>query len=380
MTRLPFTAFAVTLLSVAVASAQELAPVQVDYDNYARLFHIKQEPNLNPIGNAAWRAQVRTNQWREFADGTEDREPMPAAQVLMGIYLIQHVDHRLSSHIETIVWDKFRISNSLAERVTLDQITTYLTRTTTPVHLAKKGDQMVLISVADEDVPNVGEFNGITLDKTALLVSDIRRIILSRSINWVPSRFARIEMRAIHNLFDPVESHRNWANTYRIMREKFDVLDALADSFPLEDHRQQAFQYVVGVYESSDFHLGSLRRILRYFRAAADAGDPLAQYHLALFLNYLGDFVDPLADPQERESEIQQLLTAAETHIRTRERMAEVKIHLAAEQEKAPGKSARITERVAALLKVENEKIDLLELAIIKAVQRIQEEERAAER
>ena len=362
---------AVVFLSVPSAPAQGFGSVQVDYDDYARLFQRGQEPNLSPNdnGNERWRAQFRDNQWQDFAVGNEDREPMTAAQVLMGIYMVQHVDHRLTSHIETIVWDKTNLSASLAERITLNDIAAYLAQTETPVNIVKMGDKMVLHE-NDEVEPNENEFVSILMDEMAVLVGGVYRIARARAGTGMPPRAGRAEIQAVLNLFNHNESHRNWASTYRFMRVKFDALDSLADSFSPEDKRQKAFRYVVGVYESSDFHLGSLRRIHRYFRAAAEQGDPLAQYHLALFLKYLGDLID--LDEKEI-AEYQKWLDQAGNADLSKRRVVEVREEFArgvtvlAERSRALDKERR----VAALLQIENQKMDMLEIVIVGIVQRM---------
>ena len=478
--------------------------VQSDYNNYAKLFQKKQEPNLSPSenGNERWRALYRNHRWAEYAAGSEFREPMLDAQTLMGIYLVQDVDHRLSYQIETIIWNKAYLSASLAERITLDSIVDYWSRATSdessptydPILAAKKE----AVGEGDDFYPEY------ELDRLARQRRDIDLIARTRLINPNSiSRAMRSEVVVVRNLFDHGESYKNWVLTYYFMREKFEVLDALADMFifnwdddrrakeiqdlmeaaldnlPLrtrielevrsefatrdaeqrsgstsggsssssdysssgysssdyssgygesgygmpmpvaatktpeereqerkekEEERQRAnderedeiraeterrvrseaaaefqrrelretaYKYVVGIYESSDFHLGHLRQIERYFRNAANAGDPIAQYHLALFLTYLGDKVDPFTDTATLHSEIQKLVAAAETSDVTRERTKHLREQIALEAGLAKRRAMLMEEKVKALWKVEKDKIDMFDTVLLGVRERI---------
>jgi len=501
-----FAFIAIVFLSVSSVLAQT-AParpgyglIQANYNEYARLFKEGKEPNLSPseAGNLRWRGMYRDHRWAEYAAGSEFREPMLAAQTLMGIYLAQDVDHKLTYQVETIIWNKAHISANLAERIKLDEIADYWSRSTDPI--------------LQERMDAVGEGNDFysdyELEQLALQRRDIDRIARERIVN--PNRVSRAmrsEVENVRNLFDHGESHRNWVITYYFMREKFDILDELASMFTfnwsderrraaqdgletdekflrdleliirreraaqqtaqanlqvtaltssgsgsgssgsgsgmmLSDSsssdgsyeydgsdttmfatgtfgnmsdflnpgmragetpeertareereiyaevqrratleaannfdervlRENAYKYVVGVYESTDFHLGTLRRIHRYFRNGAEAGDPVAQYHLALFLYYLGDIVDPFTDEATRLSEANQLMAEAEKSDVTKDRVRLVREQLAREARLLPRREADRMTKVNALWKVENDKIDMFDVVLLGVRDRI---------
>jgi len=370
MTRLilPFSlsAFiAVLLFSASSVSAQSQSPsqdlVQADYDNYARLFRAGQEVNLSPShsgGNARWEALRRNNRWADYAEESENREPLPAAQVLMGIWLTQNVDYRLTHQIETIIVERSRLSAALAERIILDRIAARLETIPTLIEAIRKAEGITLES--DEDIQQMQE-----------LVRDVYAIALGRTPTGMHGfNIRNLAIRSVQNLFDHGES--GWEATYRFMREKFDILDALADTFTFEDNRQRAFKHIVGTYQSTEHHMEALKAIHRYLLAATEQGDPIAQYHLALFLKYLGDLID--IDKEEIAAYQQWLDQAGNTDL-ARTRVAEVREQLArrvtvlAERERARNKEGRI----AALVRVENDKMDMIEEVIVRVVQRIDE-------
>ena len=347
---------AVLFLSIPSAPAQGFAPIQADYDSYAGLFGASREPNLSPIGDEKLREQRRNNRWADYAEGNEEREPMLAAQVLMGISLTQYVDHQLTHQIETIIWHRFNLSAALAERVTLDRITAYLERMSPLVEAIREAKGITFDS--DEEIQPIQR-----------LIRDIHVMALDRVRN--PRSLSQprsTDMRTVRNLFDHGESHRNWVATYRFMREKFDVLDALADSFTFEDNRQKAFKYVVGFYESTEFHRKALEKIHHYFRTAAEQGNPIAQYHLALFLKYLGDIID--IDKDEITNYEKWLDQAGGADL-AKDRVADAKTRLAEEAKEyiAAGRSAQTASKIEALVKLENEKMDMIEAVITRIVQ-----------
>ena len=471
------------------APAQGFSRVQADYDEYARLFKIEREPSLSPdpkTGNPRWRAMYRNHRWAEYATGGEFREPMNAAQTLVGIYLTQHVDHQLTHHIENIIFNKAILSAQLAERVTLDRISSYWQRAT-------EGSDQGLLDPTLQEYMNAGDEEWYTydeLDRMAIQRRDIDRMARTRMINpqVIANRY-RVEIRSVQNLFDHDET--GWVPTYYFMREKFLVLDQLADSFtfnwdsekreaelnkrresidpalrsrierevrdqflPLRNQaaglpatvglgmggggspsdsgsdseyssgsdssyedggfgggfampsmrtgltpeqideqeqqalerrlrdavedelrrkelREMAYKYVVGVYESSDYHLRDLRKIQRYYRNAAEAGDPIAQYHLALFLRFLGDVVDPFTDQADNIAESTKLLSELRQHEAVKERVEKLTAQLAREETVAARRLDNMTRKIEALIKVENDKIDLFNEVLTRVRERI---------
>ena len=135
--------------------------------------------------------------------------------------------------------------------------------------------------------------------------------------------------------------------------------------------RERAYKYVVGVYESSDYHLRMLRLIHRYFQNAAEAGDPIAQYHLALFLRFLGEIVDPFTDPAEHRYASEEWLRRAALSDITRNRVEALNAQLAREETIAARRFANMTRKVEALVRVENDKIDMFDEVLIRVRERI---------
>ena len=480
-----FAFVAVVFLFVSSASAQQnrlgggFGLVQADYDNYARQFRSGQEPSLSPVGSPRWRALYRNNNWANFAAGGEFREPMLAAQTLVGIYMLEHVDHRLTHHIESIIFNRSHISANLAERILLDRIVNYWATTDDPTILDR------LDAVGGDDFYTEEEIWRLQMQRR-----DLDRQVRQRMINpnALTGRF-RIEMVTVQNLFDHGET--GWVARYYFMREKFNILDALADSFTfnwdterLEEElakmqedinpatrrrverevreeflpmrnaaaglpatmgmggfdfgggfsddssfesgfddgsggmmppimmgmgmgsmqsgmseqeieeaeqreierrltlevqdelvrrqlRERAYKYVVGVYESSDYHLRTLRLIHRYFQNAAEAGDPIAQYHLALFLRFLGEIVDPFTDPAEHRYSSDEWLRRAALSDITRNRVEQLNAQLAREEAIAARRFASMTRKIEALVRVENDKIDMFDEVLISVRERI---------
>ena len=487
-----FAFIAIVFFSAPSAPAQSgggFGLVQSNYDDYARLFKMGKEPNLSPIGNQRWRALYRNNRWQDYATGGEFREPMLAAQTLMGIYLVQHVDHQLTYQIENIIWNKAYLSASLAERITLDQIAMYWETNTDPLLEAKRDAVGQGDSFYSED-----EIYRLQLQRRDLDVIARTRIINPNSI----SRGMKSEVQAVRNLFDHGE--RGDVPLYYFMREKFAVLDALAASFTFNwdlekreaeiermmqnpdlerevraevrtamaaaaqrrstaassspsggspyssdygsseydsgssdsgsssdefggsggpaipdwaqgallaaqaggmtesekqeqeqkavdealrpaaeaklkilENRQNAYKYVVGVYESTDFHLGTLRKIERYFRNAAEVGDPIAQYHYALFMRYLGDIVYPYEseDGNDVLYRSEELLRQAEEKPDMKKRVENLKERLAIEETRKARRDSEKEKKIAALVKVENDKIDMFDTVLLSVRERI---------
>jgi TPR repeat protein len=113
-----------------------------------------------------------------------------------------------------------------------------------------------------------------------------------------------------------------------------------------------------------------LKAIHRYFRAAAEQGDPIAQYHLALFLKYLGDLID--IDREEIAAYQKWLDQAGNTDL-ARARVAEVREQLAREATAAERRRLNKQRRIEALVRVENDKMDMIGEIIVRAVGRMEE-------
>ncbi|MCL2004946.1 MAG: hypothetical protein FWG73_02170 [Planctomycetaceae bacterium] len=149
------------------------------------------------------------------------------------------------------------------------------------------------------------------------------------------------------------------------------VLDRAEDKMRHIESRYKAFRYIIGVYQSSDYYLEELHTIHRYFQNAANIGDPIAQYHLALFLFHLGDLVDPYTTLVEHRSEAMRLLNRARLSDVTKQRVEELETLLAEAAGKQMRREANFARRLEALIKVEEDKIDLFEDVLISLRQRI---------
>jgi len=157
-----------------------------------------------------------------------------------------------------------------------------------------------------------------------------------------------------------------------IQQEVENQLDITALGFYWQrELRESAYKYVVGVYQGKDFHLGNLRRIHRYFRAGAEKGDPIAQYHLALFLYYLGDIVDPFSDAATLLSEANRLMAEAEKSDVTKDRVRLLREQLAIEARLESRRAASMQQKITALYKVENDKIDMFNIVLMGVRERI---------
>ena len=471
MARLTLSLFvfvAVTFFSVASVSAQGFGLIQNDYDRYVQLFKAGKEPNLShhpTEGNGNWRKLYRDHNWKGYAEETEHREPLHAAQVLMGIYLTSFVDHELSYQIDSIVRYKAHFSPTLTERITLDRIANYIQSTPSPRLEALLSAQGMTFYSQDE------------IDRMQLLGRDIDIVARKRMVAGVPiSQRHRAEMRSVTNLFH--QDVKGWAATYYYMREKFLVLDDLADSFAFNwdetkreeelqklmesdrirriadtrtrnlratpamsadpygggegyldeggglygggmdmgmgmgmgmdpsmgggrgapvglsaediekikeemprtvaeeelsalEARHSAYRYIVGVYQGSEFHLETLRKIHRYYSNAAERGDPIAQYHLALFLRYLGDIMNEDRDQDGADNEVQEWLSKAELADWAKGRVGEVRSYFARESSEESRRSATRERRLETLKKVEEDKLAMIDEVLIKVSQSI---------
>ena len=461
-----FVFIAVTFLFVTSVPAQGFGLVQKDYDEYAKLFKASKEPNLShhpELGSAKWRKLYRDHNWKGYAAGSESRDPLPVAQVLMGIYLTSFVDHELTYQIDSIILHKSHMSNSLAENIVLDRIAMYMQAT--PSLLAAMAAQGVSFYSEDE------------LNKMQEISSDVDVIARKRLVSGGQiTHHQRAEIRSVKNLFH--QDTEGWAATYYFMREKFLVLDALANSFAFnwdeekrseeleklmesdivkrtaeerirnirvaptrgsmansdlygsydssgdydssgggydddgysdsndmgsfapvqpvatglseeevqkmkdemprtvaeellqaKEARHNAYKYIVGVYESSEYHLETLRKIYRYYLNAANQGDPIAQYHLALFLRYLGDIMGE--DKGEAEHEAQEWLNKALTSDLAKKRVEELNTYFMLENKEEEKRKAAQEKRTEALKKVEEEKLDMIDGVLVKVSQRL---------
>ena len=132
--------------------------------------------------------------------------------------------------------------------------------------------------------------------------------------------------------------------------------------------RYNAFRYIVGHYQSSSFFLKELEEVRNYFRATAapPTNDPIAQYHLALFLKHLGDIVEPEISQSQRNSEIQELLAKARANDITRDRVIQLEEQAAvhSRSENVQRRAQKYKEKIDALIKLEEDKIDMY-LAIL---------------
>jgi len=457
-------------LSVPSAPAQErqgggFGLIQTDYDNYARLFREGREPSLSPdpdTGSPRWRALYRNHRWADFAAGGEFREPMLAAQTLMGIYLVEHVDHRLSYQIDTIILAKPLLNRTMAESVVLDRLSIFMNNNPEIRERAATGG---MTFYSEREIERIAR--------------DIDPLVRRRITAGVP-RNVRSEVVNIQNMFRQRE--RGWIATYRFMREKMLVLDGVRNAFEVStnwapgqreevlrglmegsavqrmveeqirdirranagvagargniaagggvgmwgdggdmwgdggdmwggeeggpmplpfggapqiagmteeeieelreeltrstaegiisemDSRSSVHKYIVGVYQSTDYHLDTLFTIHDYLHRAANAGDPIAQYHLALFLRFLGDFIG--IDPAEALSENQRWLHRASLSDVTRDRVRQLNEQLAAEAGRAERLAQSRQERIGTLVRVEHEKIDLIHEVLTKIADR----------
>ena len=247
MIRLVFSVFvfiAVMFFSFASVSAQGSGLIQSDYERYAQLFKIGEEPNMShhpTEGSATWRKLYRDHHWKDYAEGDEFNKPIVAAQVLMGIYLASYVDHELTYEIDSIIRHKAHFTNALNEYIVLNRVDVYMNkRDKSGQSGSEQSEGSSSLSDLIENVigkkagrgttfyseqeRETMENMGIDLDVAA------RRRMVSGAL--ITSR-QRAEIRQINNLFrqDTKEWTKEWVATYDYMREKFLVLDALRDCF-----------------------------------------------------------------------------------------------------------------------------------------------------
>jgi len=138
-----------------------------------------------------------------------------------------------------------------------------------------------------------------------------------------------------------------------------------------KEDRYKAFRYLVGSYASSEYYFVMLRTIRRHFESAANAGDPIAQYHLALFLIYLGDIVDPHATAEENRSEALKWLERARMSELAKRRVDDVERLLADAATKEPRRRMDYARRLNTLIQVEEEKIDMYIEVLIRVQERL---------
>jgi len=150
--------------------------------------------------------------------------------------------------------------------------------------------------------------------------------------------------------------------------------DYVESELKKREYREKAYKYIVGVYESSDFFLSELRKIRRYFEETADQGDPIAQFHLALFLRYLGEFVDPEVDESSRIYASEEWLDkVAGTSPELKKRVEVLREQIAAEDEKQERRITDRAQKLLALIKVENGKLDQFDTVLMSVLENIKD-------
>ena len=443
--------------------------IQGDYDRYARLFKEGKDPDFTD--SDTWRRLYTSHQWNAFAAGSEFREPLLTAQTLMGIWMISHMDTQLTGQITDVIMSKAGYGAVLSENMSLDIISSYLSRSEDPV-----------VVRAREEAESGRSFRSPMEEDRMMMLNreldvEVRRAIVN------PTRLGRArlnEVRSLENRF--LNSETDWVSRYYFMRERLNLLDELAAYFPFnwsgeegEAHRERerekwlndpdfrrriedevrasqtqnsargsssdggspaydssvsseysdggeyaapaapavppavlaamaaamneaqiqeeverqmqtqaaarvtdiedryrAFRYLVGSYQGSDYYFQELLKIHRYYLNAANAGDPIAQYHLALFLIYLGDIVDPYTSPNEHRSEAMNWLSRARMSDVTKQRVEEVEKLLADAASKESRRRQTYANRLDTLIRVEEEKIDMYVEVLIGVRERIQ--------
>jgi hypothetical protein len=140
-----------------------------------------------------------------------------------------------------------------------------------------------------------------------------------------------------------------------------------------EEARHKAYRYVVGVYQSTDYHLETLQKIYNYFLESANEGNPIAQYHLALFIRYLGDIVDPYEYPNQgaRESEYRKWLNSAKMAEMAKNRVEALEKEVADAAGKSGRREAKKEMKVETLFKVEEDKLDMYDDLLMRVRARI---------
>jgi hypothetical protein len=148
----------------------------------------------------------------------------------------------------------------------------------------------------------------------------------------------------------------------------------------MTDARRIAHKYIVGVYQSSGYHLETLHTIHSYYRRAAEQGDPIAQYHLALFLRYLGEFVIAEEDRDEIENKADEWLNKAMMTELAGKRVEELNKEFVAEVKRAGSRQKAMLNKIDTLVKIEDEKIDMIHEVLIKIAARAKQVDNMAER
>ena len=394
----------VMVVCLSAAQAQE-SGVRGDYERYEKLFKAGRDPDF--ATDFSWRGAYSRNEWRKYADGTEFKDPLPEAQVLSGIYLIEKVGRETIQEIENIVLNKSLLSKTLSETIVLDQIAAQM-----------EADMMYY---ADGEL--VGDRRGINFN--------MEKVLRQRLVSGVPLK-ATAESKAISNLFRP-DIEGGWAAKYRSIREQISALDTLADSFAFNwnDKRKEeelnrlmenagvqklaeqkakleiesqpkalnaaeildinkrtlqetaneelekivtrhaAHKYIIGVYKGRDYHVGNLEKIYHYYLSAAEKGNSIAQYHVALFLIYFGDILGMDKADIKRESEgwMQKAFGSDLAHKRVEEfstyREKETK------QEQIDKRVKETGEKIEKLIRLEHERMDMVDNVLIQTAKRV---------
>jgi hypothetical protein len=401
-----------------VTSAQETG-VRGDYDRYAVLFKAGKEPDFST--NTSWRGMYVRNDWKRYADGTEFKDPLPEAQVLMGIYLLATVDRALNYEIQNIVLEKGLLSATLSETIVLDQIAVWMEKdpifSGTATKTTAEGEENSFYAEGEL----VGDFR--------VSRFEMERLMRKRMTSGVPHS-ARTESIAILQLFSP-EIAGGWGAQYRVIREKISALDTLADSFAFhwskerkEEELQRlmddagvqkkaeqrvrleietrsenmiaeevqeikgrhlqavakeelekivakhtAHKYLIGIYKGMDYHKRDLEKIYHHYLGAANQGNPIAQYHLALFLVYFGDILDMKKEDVQQGSE--SWLEKAYSSDLTRERVVALKTQLLTESEKIEKRKEDTGRKIETLIRLEHERIDMIDNVLIQVAKRV---------
>jgi hypothetical protein len=403
--------FTLTVFLASVDASAQDAGVRDDYARYAKLFETGRELELADFAtNHSWRSAYGRNNWKGNADGTERRDPLPEAQVLMGLYMLATVERKLNYEIGSMVQQKALLSKTLADIIKFDQIVEQMERD-------GRGEIQIR---ADAEL--VGDFRG--------LRSNMERLMRQRLVSSVPTRLST-EETAIKNLFLP-EIMGGWEAKYRVIREQISVLDTLADTFAFnwnEERKKKelnrlmdkdigiqkmaeelarleietrpgnlsmeeiqeikgrklqevaqkelervvahhtAHKYLIGVYQGMDYHVRDLQRIYRYYLGAANQGNPIAQYHIALFLIYFGDILGMKKEDAGQKS--QDWLAKAYHSNLARDRVVELSTQLIADNEKIKEREEATERKMERLLRMEHEKITAVEDVLIQMAKRV---------
>jgi hypothetical protein len=139
------------------------------------------------------------------------------------------------------------------------------------------------------------------------------------------------------------------------------------------EKQHKAYRYIVGVYQSSDYHMETLQKIYSYYLDAANGGDPIAQYHLALFIKYLGDIVDPYEyeNADDCESAYQKWLEKARMSDLAKNRVQDLEKQVADAADKKTRRDAYKEKKLVALKTVEDDKLDMYDEILIRVRARI---------